>query len=811
MNGLLQDVRYAFRQLRKSPGFTVVAVTTLALGIAVNATMFSLVSGFLLQRAGATDPDRIVVVSSVDPAPGFHSDASSVSAPNYLMLRQANHVFSDIAANNEYQTVSLGGENHSEALHADEVSPNYFSVLGVAPQLGRSFAPGEDQPGRDHEIILSYDLWQRRFGSDSSVLGRTLRLNRENYTVIGVMPDRFRLLGMTPQLWTPLALNQTDQSASARKHRSLHLFARLKAGVTLAQARSELSTLALRAQHDFPEAEKGWGLAVRTLPDFLIYDFGIRSGLTVLMITVAVVLIIACANVAGLLLARASSQQRDLSIRISLGASRVRIIRQVLSEGLVIALFGGASGVLLAYWGIDLARSQLTFNEAISAVPLHLDTNVLLFALCISVVSAVLCSIAPALNASATDINGTLKDEGRALSSGRSHSRLRHVFVTGEIALSLFLLVGTGLLIRGIFSIEHQNLGFQPQNLLTANVSLDAARYKEAPSQLRFVQELLLRLRQLPGVNAVSAGSDLPATGPGSVPLQIKDRPELSRNNDLTVRDVVVTTDYFGVAGISLMHGRLFTEMDNGAAPRVVVVNQEFVRRYLPDGEPIGKQIFLNVGGGQWSQIIGVTANVKTFSEDTRDDPAVYESFLQRPVASFFLMLRADADASGLAASLRNAVTQIDSELPLSDVMTMPAVLDRQKYGDTFFMRVMGIFASLALGLASVGIYGLIAYMVGRRTHEIGIRLAVGAGRTDVLRMVLREGMKLSVIGAAIGLTLALPLPKVFDSIFFGIHVHAPELYLVMPGVILAVALLATYIPARRAAKVDPMVALRYE
>ena len=811
MNGLLQDLRYALRQLRKSPGFTVVAVTTLALGIAVNATMFSLVSGFLLQRPGATDPDRIVVVSSVNPAPGFHTDASSVSAPNYLTLRQTNHAFSDIAANNEYQTVSLGGENKAEALHGDEVSPNYFSVLGASPQLGRSFAPGEDQPGRDHEIILSYDLWQRRFASDSSVLGKIVRLNRENYTVIGVMPDHFRLLGMTPQLWTPLVLNQTDQSASARKDRSLHLFARLKPGVTLAEARSELATLALRAQHDFPDAEKGWGLAVRTLPDFLIYDFGIRSGLTVLMTTVAVVLIIACANVAGLLLARASSQQRDLSIRISLGASRVRIIRQVLSEGLVIALFGGGLGVVLAYWGIDLARSQLTFNEAISAAPVRLDTNVLLFALCISVVSAVLCSIAPALNASATDINSSLKDEGRALSSGRSHSRLRHVFVTGEIALSLFLLVGTGLLIRGIFSIEHQNLGFQAQNLLTASVSLDAARYKEAPSQLRFVQELLPHLRQLPGVNAASAGSDLPATGPASVPLQIKDKPELSRNNDLTVRDVVVAPDYFGVAGIPLVHGRLFTEMDSGATPRVVVVNQEFVRRYLPDGEPIGKQIFLNVGGGEWSQIIGVTANVKTFSEDTRDDPAVYESFLQRPVASFFLMLRADAGANGLAASLRNAVAQVDSELPLSDVMTMPAVLDRQKYGDTFFMRVMSIFASLALGLASVGIYGLIAYMVGRRSHEIGIRLALGAGRNDVLRLVLREGMKLSIIGAAIGLTLALPLPKLFDSLFFGIHVHAPELYLLMPGVILVVALLATYIPARRAAKVDPMVALRYE
>ena len=529
------------------------------------------------------------------------------------------------------------------------------------------------------------------------------------------------------------------------------------------------------------------------------------------MTTVAVVLIIACANVAGLLLARGSSQQRELSIRISLGASRVRIIRQVLSEGLVIALFGGGIGVLLAYWGIDLARSQLNFNEGISAVPVRMDPNVLLFALGISVVSAVLCSIAPALNASATDTNRILKDEGRALSSGHSHRRLRNVFVTGEIALSLFLLVGTGLLVRGIFSVEHQNLGFQPQNLLTASLSLDEARYKEAPSQLRFVQELLPLLRQLPGVNAASAGSDLPATGPGSIPLRIQDRPDLSRNNDLTVRHVVVAPDYFAVAGIPLLHGRLFTEMDSGAAPRVAIVNQEFVRRFMPDGEAIGKQISLKAGGGDWSQIIGVTANVKTFSEDTRDDPAVYESFLQRPVASFYVMLRSDAGMQGLALSLRNAVAQIDSELPLSDVMSMAAVLDRQKYGDTFFMRVMGIFALLALGLASVGIYGLIAYMVGRRTHEIGIRLAVGASRKNVLRLVLREGMKLSMIGAGIGLTLSLPLPKLFDSIFFGIHVHAPELYLVMPGVILTVALLATYIPARRAAKVDPILALRYE
>jgi putative ABC transport system permease protein len=698
-----------------------------------------------------------------------------------------------------------------EALHAAAVSPNYFSVLGVAPQLGRPFEAGEDQPGRDHVVILSYELWERRFGVDRSLIGRTLRLNRENYTVIGVMPASFRLLGFTPQLWTPLVLTAADQTAAARKDRFLRLFARLKAGVTLKQTRAEFVTLARRSEENFPETEKGWGVKVRTLPDFLIYDFEIRGAVAIMMTTVGFVLMIACANVAGLLLARAAGRRKELAIRIALGAGRLRLIRQLLAEGLLIALLGGAAGLLLSYWGIQFVRSSLTFNEAISAVPLGLDWNVVLFALAISLTCAVLCGVAPALNASRTDVNSNLKDEGRASSPSRSHSRLRTVMVIGQIALASFLLIGTGLLFRGIFLIEHQNLGFRADHLLTASVTLDDARYKEASQKVLFVRDLVARIENVPGTEAMAVASDLPATGPGSVAFRIKDQPELPTGQPLTALDVVVSPDYFQAAGISLLRGRTFTENDNATAPRAVIVNQEFAHRHLHDQDALGKQIRLGVTGAQpeWSEIVGVVNNVKTYSEDARDDPEVYEPFLQRPVSSLSLMLRASSDPSSLASALRGAVSQVDAELPLANLITMPALIERQKGGDTFFVRVLGSFALLALILAAIGIYGLIAYSVGQRTHEIGIRMALGAKDPDVLGMVLREGMKMTVIGAAVGLVLALPLPKVFDAMFYGLHLREPRLYFIVPAAILVVAMLATYIPARRASGVDPMVALR--
>jgi len=809
---LFQDLRYAVRALFKNPGFTIAVVITLALGIAVNATMFSIVSAFLLRRPVVHEPDRVVVVTSINPTRGFLPDTNPVSAPNYFAWREGNDVFSDISAADEYRTVSLtAAQGKPEALPSAAVSQNYFKVLGVAAHLGRTLSEGEDQPGRDHVVILSHELWQRHFGSNPSVIDSTIRLNRENYTIIGVMPASFRLLGFTPQIWTPLTLTAADRATAARKDHNLHVFARLKPGVTLEHARLEITNLARRSEQDFPETEKGWSAAVRTLPDFLIYNFGIRNGLALMMTAVGFVLMMACANVAGLLLARATGRQKELGIRIALGAGRLRIVRQLLTEGLLNALIGGIVALVLAFWGINFVGTKMTFNEAISAVPLTLDRNVLLFVLGVSVFSAVLCSLAPALRASRTDINTVLKDESRAASAGRSHSRLRTVLVTGEIALAMFLLIGTGLLIRGLYVVEHQNLGFQPEHLLTAGLTLDSARYKDAAQQASFVREIIPRLQHIPGADTVAITSDLPATGPDSVTVQIEGEPNLPANQARSAKAVVVSVDYFGVAQIPVLRGRTFTEMDSATSSPVVLVNQEFVHRHLPDQEPLGKQIRLSVTGPtpKWCEIVGVVANVKNYSEAPDELPQVYEPFFQRPVSTFSIMIRTKADPNALASDLRGAIEQADADLPLLHVMSMPAVIDLQKGGDVLFSRMLGVFALLALIFAAIGIYGLIAYSVGQRTHEIGIRVALGAGSKQVLRMVLFEGLKMTAIGAAIGLAVALPLPKIFAAMFTGLLFSEPRLYFIVTLAIIAVSMLATYIPARRAASVDPTIALR--
>jgi predicted permease len=812
MNTLVQDLRYGLRQLIKNPGFTTIAVVTLALGIGINATMFSMVSAILLRRPPGHDPDRVAVVSTINPSSGFQADNSQVSVPNYLAWRESNHVFSEVAAADEYRNVSLTEKRESESVRSAAVSANYFNVLRVTAQLGRTFSTGEDESGQDHVAILGHELWDRRFGSDPSIVGRTIRMNRENYTVIGVMPASFRLLGFMPELWTPLVLTPADQTAAAHRNRSLYLFARMKPGVTVEQARAEFVTLAHQSEVSFPDSEKGWGATVRTLPDFLIYGFGIRSGLAVIMTTVGFVLMIACANVSGLLLARSAARRKELAIRFSLGAGRLRIVRQLLTEGMVIALLGGGLGLLFAYKGIDVMRASLSF-DAFKEVGLKLDSNVLVFATVVSIACALLCALAPALRASLTDVTTGLKDESRTATAGRSHSRLRTVLVTGEIAFALFLLIGTGLLFVSIFRIQHQNLGFQTENLLTAGITLDDARYKDAEHREAFVRELLPQLQQMPGAEFAAITSDLPASGAASVTIRIQGQPDLPAGQVLTALDTVVTPDYFRTAGISILRGRPFSEQDTTTAPRVLVVNQKFVDRYLQGEDAVGKHVQLEVSGAPagWSQIIGVVHNLKTYSQTAAEDPAVYEPFHQRPVGSFSLMVRTKADPDNLTSDVRTVASKIDAELPLALLSSMRVVIDQQSVGDAFFSRALGSFALMALVLAAIGIYGLIAYNVGQRTHEIGIRMAMGARSQDVLRMIVREGMMMTVIGAAIGLAISLPLPRIFGSIFFNLNASEPRLYFVVPITIVAVAILATYIPARRAARVDPMNALRQE
>jgi putative ABC transport system permease protein len=806
------DVKFALRQLTHAPGFTVTAVLTLSLGIAVNATMFSLVSAFLLPHLPGRNPQEVVVVSSVNPnRPDDQADTNAVSVANYLAWRADTRVFAAMAAADEYRTASLTGRGQPETVNDAAVSPDYFNVFGVSPQLGRSFVAAEDQPGHDHVLILSHGLWERRFGSDPSIIGRTVRVDREGYVVIGVMGADFRLLGFTPQMWTPLALTAADRTLAGRNHRFLYLFARLAPGVTLRQARAELTILAKRSEMDFPAIEKRWGATVRTLDDFLIHSFGIRTALAVLMTTVSFVLLIACANVAGLLLTRAAGREKELAIRVSLGASRVRVVRQLLTEGLAIALLGGSVGLLLTYVGIGLVRANLTFNEAISAVPVSLDVNVLLFVLAVSLVSATLSSLVPALKVSRTDSNTGLKSESRTSSAGRSQSRLRAVLVSCEIGLALFLTIGTSLLIRGVFLLDHQELGFRTDHLLTASLALDRTRYNDASHQLLFVRSLIGTLRRTPGVGNVAVASDLPATNPNTVTIHIEGELKLPANEQRSALDAVVTPDYFNALGIPLLRGRTFIETDDPKAPRVVLVNQEFVRRYFDRQDPLGKRIQADEKEAKstWSEIVGVVSNVKSYSEDTRVDPEIYESYLQRPLPSFSFVVRSNVQPNDLISVLRHTVAQLDAELPLANVMSMDSVIEHQRNGNPLFIRLLGTFALLALLLAAIGIYGLIAYSVSQRTHEISIRIALGAGGSDILWMMLREGLKMVAIGLALGLAMALPLPRLLDAIFEGLHFGAPGLYLAVSAAILMVTAFATYIPARRATHVDPNVALR--
>jgi len=806
---LVQDLRYGVRMLRKNPGFTFVATATLALGIAVNSSIFSLISGWLLKKPAVADPDRVVAMVATNPARVVERGRSS--AVDFLAWRTTNHAFADLAAADPYHDFSLTGSGEPERLTGMRVTANYFGTLGVSAFLGRTFLPGEDQGGRDHVVILTHGLWQRQFASDPNIIRKTVALDGEKYQVIGVMPASFRQVGYLPRLWTPLVIAADNPAADARDARSLLLFGRLKSGVDLQRVRAEMTALAHRAEQSYPASEKGWSANVMTLQEYGIEEDQIRAGLTLLMAAVVLVLMIACANIANLLLARAAKRQQEIAIRMAIGAGRMRVIRQLLVESLLIALIGGCAGLTAAYWCIPVLRSMLSFNEYVSAiaVDITLDQRVLAFTSLISMGAALVFGLAPAIRVSGTDPQSTLRQGGRAGDMRRGWGR--NVLVGGEIALAMVLVTGAGLIIKATSEDFAGDFGFDPKRVLTAAVSLTDARYQEPARRSAFFESVVEKIGALPGVQAAGITNAVPFNAEkrtfsiqGLAAAPAAERPK--------ARYFAVSPGQFDVLTIPLVQGRAFRASDDARAARVAIVNQVFAERFFPGQSPLGRYIRIDHDAPGWSEIVGIVGNIKMFYGPKEEDAQVYEPYLQVPTdPEMWLAVRVAGDANRLAPAMRSAVWSVDRDQPIANVGTISTMIDHQQGGDYVFDTLLAIFGAMALVLAAVGIYGIVSYAVAQRTHEIGIRMALGAHRSDVLRLVIGKGMLLALVSATVGLVAAAPLPKLFEAMLQGFRVHGVAVFFCVPLLLLLVVLVAIYIPASRAARVDPMEALRYE
>jgi putative ABC transport system permease protein len=810
----LQDLRFGARMLRKNPGFTLVAVLMLALGISANATIFSFVSAVLYKRPPVYGPDRLLVVFGTSSAQAWGARLSPVSSPNYFTWKHENKVFADLAASEPYLSANLTGKGAPERISANRTTANYFSVIGVVPELGRAFAVGDDQPGHDRVVLLDYRFWMQKFGSDPDIVGKTIRLNGEEHTIVGVLPQRFQLISFRSDVWLPLVLDESQQSAAVRQTRTLYLFGRLKRGSTLEQAQANIRTLGALAAQSFPDSENGWSADCLTLQEYGIRDFNAGTAFVILLSAVGFVLLIACANIAGLLLARATSRGKEMAVRIAVGAGKMRVVRQLMTEALLIAVLGAIAGLGLALGGTQLLHKVLSFNEAIRTLDMQIDWPVLSFTSAIAVLSALLFGLAPALRVWSVDVFPTLKNDGTSVSAGRKKNRGRGLLVAAEVAMAVILLTGAGLLIKGFLEELHRSLGFQPQHLLTAQITLPESRYKEPAKQIEFYRQLIAHLQSTPGAASAAITSSLPAAGAGFVSFLLKGQESLSPSERGRARHYIVSPHYFRTIQTSLIAGRVFTEIDGANSQPVAVVTEKFAMRFFPKGDALGKLIRVDSGdaiANRWRQIVGIVQDVKSWPLNFTDDPEIYEPSEQHPAAEMSVVVRADGDPNSLAPGMREAIWSIDKDQPVGSVLSMPDVLANETAPDFIFSKLMAIFAAVALVLAGIGIYGLVAFTVGQRSQEIGIRVALGAEKKSILRMVLFDGLKLAGIGAAAGMLGAFLLPHLFEAALYDFHASGGWLFLVVPALICAVALLACYIPARRAARVDPIVALRYE
>jgi len=807
MNTLLQDIRFAARMLWKNWNVTVIVVVVLALGVGANTAIFSVVNAVLLRPLPYADPDRLVRLSEDSP----QVPQMSISYPNFLDWREQNKVFTGIAAM-QFRSLNLTGADEPERLAGRAVSAEFFDVLGVKPAAGRSFLPEEDRPGASRVCILSHGLWQRRFGSDPSPVGKQLRLGGESYTVIGVLPASYRF-GTPTDIFVPIGL-RAGEMMERGSHPGIYAVARLKPGVSVERARTELVSLAERISTQY--GMKGNSATLTPLREALVGD--IRTSLLVLLGAVGFVLAIACANVANLLLARAASRHREMAIRAALGAGRWRIVRQLLTESVLLALLGGGVGLLLAWWGVDVLRA-VSVDSLPTTTEVNLDGKVIIFTLLVSIVTGVIFGLAPALGAAKTDLHNTLKESGRGSTASGRRAWLRSALVVVEVALSLVLLVGAGLLIKSFLRILDTDPGFKSENLLTMQLALNVKK-DEGGKVLNFFNDLSGRIKGLPGVESVAFSNGLPLGQASDTSFAIVGRPKPEPGKQPQTMIYIPSTEYLQAMGIRLVKGRFFTAQDTHRSPRVAVIDEAFARQQFPDEDPLGHYIAGDGKDNPDAEIVGVVAHVKHFGLDAteRIQAQLYLPFNQAPddalpslAPRMNLIIRTTADPLTLASAVRREVQELDPNQPVYNVNTMEQTLDRSLAPQRFSMTLLLLFAVVALALASVGIYGVIAYTVSSRTHEIGIRMALGAQKTDILRLIVGHGMSLALFGVLLGLAVAFAVTRVMASQLYGVSATDPAVFVGIAVLLGAVAFLASYIPARRATKVDPMIALRYE
>jgi predicted permease len=817
MESLWQDLKYSFRTLWKKPSFTIVAVVTLALGIGANAAIFSMVNGMLFRSLPYDNADRLVMVWETNQRRNW--DMMYPSYPNFADWRDQNKVFEEMAA---YVTmgVNFTDGDEPERVVVAGASASLFKMIDAKPLLGRTVTPEDDKPGADPTILLSYGLWQRRFNSDPQIIGKTVSVQGIKQTIIGVMPQGFEFppqfkdgssLQPKVDIWGPLRIDPNNREG--RGTHSFYTIALLKPGVSLAQAREEMNGIAQRLEQEYPGNNKGSGVRLIPLPEQIVGD--IKPVLLVLLGVVAFVLLIACANVANLLLARATGRQKEIAVRVAMGASRRRVVRQLLTESMLLSIISGIAGLLLAIWGVRLLVA-LSPDPRMSAVGVNM--KILGLTLLVSVITGLLFGLAPSLLASQVDPNKTLK-ESSLNTSGSNRHRLRSLLVVSEIALALVLLVGAGMMITTFMRMQSGNLGFNTDNVLTMQIATTGDQYTEAFRSAAFFQQLIDRLKTIPGTDAVGVTNVLPLSGTefdNSFKIEGGPRPP-GEVRQAEYR--AISADYFRAMGIALKTGRVFTERDTKDAPGVAIINEALARRYFPNEDPLGKRLYIDTQvelatyGGKVipREIVGVVAEVKNNMTQRRSKPEMYVPYLQNPHRSMTVVMRTSSDPANLANTVRGEVRNLDESLPVFNIKTMQQLRDEAVAQQRFFTLLLSMFAVVALVLAIVGIYGVMAYSVTQRTREIGIRMALGAHPSDILKMILKQGMWLVSIGLVVGFVAAFLLTRVVYNLLYGAGGADIITFVGVSLVMVLAALGACYISARKATKVDPLTALQYE